>query len=57
MAKTVIREYDTRPLTIYSIPKQKDELLKFHSATKLIKATTENCVLWKPKLKQLDNSV
>jgi hypothetical protein len=48
----LMKEYDIRSSTTYDIRKQKDELLKFYSATESTKAITERSVLRKPKLEQ-----
>lgn len=48
-----MKECDIQFLTIYNIWKQKDELLKFYSATKSTKTITEHRVLQKSKLEQL----
>jgi hypothetical protein len=50
----LMKKYGIGSLMIYDIRKQKDELLKFYSATELTKAITERHVLRKPKLEQLD---
>jgi hypothetical protein len=44
----LMKEYGIGSLTIYDVWKEKDELLKFSSATETTKATTQCHGPWKP---------